>query len=93
MQFDQSTIHNLAAEMFWRMADECGVREVNKRVLATEGRCLLEHRFDSELWLEFPLKSLPDHEATRVLKAVALEAFNYTRDQKNMIGQVFLEDR
>lgn len=93
MQFDQAAIHNLAAEMFWRMADECGVQEVNERVLATEGRCLLEHRFDGDLWRDFPLASLPDDEATRVLKAVAFEAFDYTRAQKNMIGEVCLDDR
>ncbi len=93
MQFDQATIHNLAAEMFWRMANECGVGEVNERVLATEGRCLLEHRFDNDLWREYPLASLPDHEATRILDAAAFEAFDFTRDQQNMIGQVYLEDR
>lgn len=93
MQFDKAAVHNLAAEMFWRMADECGVAEVNERVLATEGRCLLEHRFDADLWREFPLQSLPGEEATRVLDAVAFEAFDYTRDQQNMIGQVYLEDR
>ncbi|KTT69106.1 MULTISPECIES: hypothetical protein [Sphingomonas] len=93
MQFDDATIHNLAAEMFWRMADECGVGEVNERVLATEGRCLLEHRFDNDLWREYPLFSLPDDEVTRVLKAVAFEALDFTRNQQNMIGQVYLEDR
>lgn len=93
MRFDDATIHNLAAEMFWRMADECGVGEVNERVLATEGRCLLEHRFDNDLWREYPLSSLPDDEATRVLRAVAFEALDFTRDQQNMIGQVYLEDR
>lgn len=93
MQFDKATIHNLAAEMFWRMADEIGVAEVNERVLATEGRCLHEHRFDNDLWREYPLSSLPDQEATRVLKAVSFEAFDFTRDQQNMVGQVYLEDR
>jgi len=92
MTFDEPTIHNLAAEMFWRMADEIGVFNVNKRVLETKGRCLLDHRFDSDLWREYPLPSLPDGEAGRVLEAVAVEAFDFTRDQQNMIGQVFLED-
>jgi hypothetical protein len=93
MQFDKATIHNLAAEMFWRMADEVGVAEANNRVLATEGWSLLEHGFDNDLWREYPLASLPKDEARRVLKAVSLEAFEFARDEQNMIGQVFLEDR
>lgn len=93
MQFDKATIHNLAAEMFWRMADDIGVGQTNERVLATEGRCLLEHPIDNDLWQEYPLASLPDEEASRVLKAVSFEAFDYTRAEQNMIGPVFLEDR
>lgn len=93
VQFDKATIHNLATEMFWRMADDIGVAEANERVLATEGRCLLEHRVDNDLWREYPLASLPDDEARRVLKAVSVEAFEFARDEQNMIGQVFLEDR
>lgn len=92
MQFDPPTIHNLAAEMFWRMAEECGVGEIGERVLKTQGRCLLENRFDGDLWAEYPLASLPEEEVTRVLNAVALEAFTYARDEENMIGQVVLED-
>lgn len=91
--FDAATIQNLAAEMFWRMADEIGVAEVNERVIATQGWCLHEHRFDDDLWREYPLASLPKEEARRVLAAVSLEAFEVTRDQHNMIGPVYLEDR
>ena len=93
MLFDQAAVHNLAAEMFWRMAAECGVGEVTRRVLATEGKCLLEHRFDDDLWREFPFASLPGDGATRVLEAVALEAFDHARAERNMIGSVCLEDR
>ncbi|MBB4087975.1 hypothetical protein [Sphingomonas carotinifaciens] len=93
MQFDKATIHNLAAEMFWRMAEDIGVAKANERVLATEGRCLLEHPVDNDLWREYPLTLLPDDEARRVLRAVSLEAFEFARDEQNMIGPVFLEDR
>lgn len=93
MQFDQATIQNLAAEMFWRMADDIGVVEANQKVLATEGWCLHEHRFDNDLWLDYPIASLPREEAQRVLKATSREAFEVTRDQQNMIGAVYLEDR
>lgn len=93
MQFDKATIHNLAVEMFWRMAADIGVGQANERVLATEGRCLLEHPVDNDLWQQYPLASLADEEASRVLKAVAFEAVNFTRAEQNMIGPVFLEDR
>ncbi len=93
MQFSNAMIQNLSAEMFWRMADDIGVAEANARILATEGRCLHEHRFGNDLWQEYPLASLPDEEATRVLKAVCHEAFTVTREQQNMIGAVYIEDR
>lgn len=93
MRLDDVNIQNLAAEMFWRMADEIGVAEANRRVLATNGRCLHEHVFGDDLWREYPLSSLPDQERRRALDAVAFEAFDVTRDQQNMIGPVYLEDR
>lgn len=93
MQIDHAFIHNLAADMFWRMADACGVGEANRRVLATEGRCLLDHPYDDASWRDYPIRSLPDDTAARILDAVAAEALGYTHDQQNMIGQVYLEDR
>lgn len=93
MTFDKPTIHNLAAEMFWRFADEIGVGPANERVLATEGRCIIEHQYDGSLWRDYPLASLADEEARWVMQAVAFEAFDFTRAQQNMIGQIYLEDR
>lgn len=93
MQFDDATIQNLAAEMFWRMAEDVGVAETNERVISSEGWCLHKHRFDNQLWREYPLTSLSREEADRVLAAVAAEAYDVTRDEQNMIGPVYLEDR
>lgn len=93
MTFDKPMIHNLAAEMLWRTAETVGVPEANRLVLESEGAFLLEQDYAEDLWQAFPVRSLPDAEARAVLSAVAAEAYTYARDEENMQGSIYLEDR
>lgn len=93
MTFDPSMIHNLAAEMFWRTAEAVGVPEANRLVLESEGAILMAQDYAEDLWQAFPVRSLPEAEARAVLNAVAAEAHACARDEENIQGSIYLEDR
>lgn len=93
MPFDKPMIHNLAAEMFWRTAETLGAPEANRLVPESDGVFLLEQDYDEDLWQAFPVRSLSEAEARDVLNAVAAETYAYARDDENMQGSIYLEDR
>ncbi|QNG43508.1 hypothetical protein [Sphingobium yanoikuyae] len=92
MEIDAQAVHALAADMFWLFAQEVGVAEANRRVLGSEGMCLLEHRFDNELFLKHPIMDLADGDRLRFLHAVAREATTACEEERNLLGIIYLED-
>ncbi|RSU55301.1 hypothetical protein [Sphingobium yanoikuyae] len=92
MEIDAQAVHALAADMFWLFAQEVGVAEANRRVLDSEGVCLLEHRFDNELFLKHPIMDLADEDRLRFLHAVAREATTACEEERNLLGIIYLED-
>lgn len=91
MQFDRGSVHDLAADMFWRMAEDVGVQQVISLTLETRGRCLLEHRFDDSLWQVHGLTAMSREDGIQILDAA--EAHDFTCRGENMLGRIFLEDR
>lgn len=92
MEIDAQAVHALAADMFWLFADEVGVAEANRRVLDSEGFCLLEHRFDNGLFVKHPIMELADEDRLTFLHAVAREATTACEEERNLLGIIYLED-
>ena len=92
MEMDTRAVHALAADMFWLYGQEVGVAEATRRALDSEGMCLLEHRFDNELFLKHPIMDLADEDRLRFLHAVAREATTACGEGRNLLGIIYLED-
>lgn len=92
MEIDAQAVHALAADMFWLFAQKVGVVEANRRVLGSEGVCLLEHQFDNELFLKHPIMDLAEDDRLRFLHAVAREATTACEEERNLLGIIYLQD-
>lgn len=92
MTFTNQQIHDLAAELFWRYADDLGVQQANVDVIESSGHCLLEHRVARSVFSDSGYLALDAEEQNRVLNGAKHEAFKHCAEERNIIGTVYADE-
>jgi hypothetical protein len=92
MTFTDQNIHDLAAELFWRYADDIGVQQANVDVIETNGHCLLEHPVARAVFSDSGYLALTPEEQHRVLNGTKHEAFKHCAEERNIIGTIYADE-
>lgn len=83
-------VHDIAAILFWNLADKIGMEAATVAVIASGGSNLqVTSSFMTEYAPELPL---PPSDLAEISGAVAAEALRYTRADATLYGTIYAED-
>ncbi len=82
-------IHDMAAHLYWALAEVDGIPDVNDAVLKSNGHCLLKSSFTSNVFTEY---HIPSRIQQDVGHDIAIEAMDFVSREQNMNGIVYAED-
>lgn len=90
--FNPSVVHDVAAYLFWMLAEDVGVPEANDSVVNSGGRCLFQIPFANQLLSLYEVEQLDFAQQQHFCNAVAAEATQYALREENMEGIIYADD-
>ncbi|MGF6534269.1 hypothetical protein P3T20_005073 [Paraburkholderia sp. GAS206C] len=85
-------VHDIAAQLFWLLAESAGVEATSEAVIDSGGRCLVEAPFSTSVLGQYGFDKLSPDERRGACEAIAAEAEAFTLNGENMNGIVYGED-
>lgn len=85
-------VHDIAAQLFWLLAESDGVEATSGAVIESGGRCLVESPFAASVLSQYGFDQLSPEEQRDACQAIAEEAETFTIKGENLNGIVYSED-
>lgn len=86
-------VHEIAAQLFWRLAEKVGVAEAFFQTEDSNGWCLFIESFSGGVLSKYyEANQLDTKDRRELISAVAKEAAQYASGQKNLGGIVYRDD-
>lgn len=72
-------VHDIAAQLFWLLAESAGVEATSEAVIESGGRCLVEAPFSASVLGQYGFDKLSPDERSEACEAIAAEAETFSR--------------
>lgn len=85
-------VHDVAAHLFWTLAEAVGVAGANEAVVDSAGQCLLDQPFTTGVLCQYGIETLPSDDQREFDSAIAAEAERFAVKGENMNGVIYADD-
>lgn len=85
-------VSEIAAQLYWHQAEDIGVAATTTAIAESRGTALFDHPSAAAILSSFGFDDLPAERQETCRAALKEEALDYALAERNMIGQIYLED-